>query len=190
MPFFITSVYVGMHRYFPVTAVNYRAHMHVCTMLLVCGSMPFREAYHYGAFDAQGLAIVPNEGRSYFDEGAFRDTYGRRAAGFHMFVLAIPLIFTTSVQTRLWAQPLYCLINLLRFGHVFNFGNSSMFTTPPDIAVRCVLFTAVSLLLYLREYHSRHQFLLNFAEPPSAKSGGGKLGAAGVKSLRKQHKQM
>ena len=115
------------------------------------------------AFDSAGLAIVPNGERSVFDPGAFADQFGFKTCAFFVLTtIVLPYLLPLRFGDHVVTSFLCGLVSWARFGSFFGVGGMGrMFQSEKDLAVRCALFAAAQVPMYVREYHMRFKFLMN-----------------------------
>ena len=115
------------------------------------------------AFDSAGLAIVPNGERSVFDPGAFADQFGVKTCAFFVLTtIVLPYLLPLRFGDHVVTSFLCGLVSWARFGSFFGVGGMGrMFRSEKDLAVRCALFAAAQVPMYVREYHMRFKFLMN-----------------------------
>ena len=114
------------------------------------------------AFDSAGLAIVPNGERSVFDPGAFADQFGVKTCAFFVLTtIVLPYLLPLRFGDHVVTSFLCGLVSWARFGSFFGVGGVAMFRSEKDLAVRCALFAAAQVPMYVREYHMRFKFLMN-----------------------------
>ena len=115
------------------------------------------------AFDSAGLAIVPNGERSVFDPGAFADQFGFKTCAFFVLTtIVLPYLLPLRFGDHVVTSFLCGLVSWARFGSFFGVGGMGrMFQSEKDLAVRCALFAAAQVPMYIREYHMRFKFLMN-----------------------------
>mgnify|MGYP006932341844 FL=1 len=118
-------------------------------------------------FDADGFAIVPNETRSAFDPDAFNDQFGVKTAVFFvMTTIVLPHLMPLRFGEQLVTSFLCGCVAWARFGSFFALGGMEMFRSEKDLMLRCAMFAATQVPMYIREYHLRFRFLMGkFGRP-------------------------
>jgi len=112
--------------------------------------------------DSAGLVIVPNGERSMFDPGAFADQFGVKTCAFFVLTtIVLPYLLPLRFGDHVVTSFLCGLVSWARFGSFFGVGGVAMFRSEKDLAVRCALFAAAQVPMYVREYHMRFKFLMN-----------------------------